>query len=323
MRAAAETVGDGLSAGDLVVVESTVPPRSCADVLTPLLAVESGLDPEAFGVAFCPERTASGRALRDIRGAYPKVVGGTDEAATRAARLVYEEITDNDVVPVDATTAECVKVFEGVYRDVNIALANELATFADELDADVREAIAVANTLPMCDIHDPGVGVGGHCIPYYPYFLLSEFETDGPLMQAAREVNDAMPVAVADRLIECLDGSGGMDDIRVVLLGVTYRAGVAETRKSPAIPLGERLIAAGADVAAVDPLIEGGDDLPFPLVSLDSVRESPPDAAVLVTHHDTFDGIDWDRLPPMVVLDGRGTLDIDSTHHDVLTVGRP
>jgi UDP-N-acetyl-D-mannosaminuronic acid dehydrogenase len=323
MRAAAETVGEGLSAGDLVIVESTVPPRTCADVLTPLLARESGLDPESFGVAFCPERTASGRALRDIRGAYPKVVGGTDAAATRAARFVYEEITDNDVLPVEATTAECVKVFEGVYRDVNIALANELATFADELDADVRDAISVANTLPMCDIHDPGVGVGGHCIPYYPYFLLSEFDTEGALMRTARAVNDAMPTRVADRLVERFESRGGIDGQRVVLLGVTYRPGVAETRKSPAIPLGERLVAAGADVSAVDPLLDDDGGLPFPLVSLDSLRDSSPAAVVVVTPHEEFGGIDWDTLDPMVVVDGRDAFDLDGTHHDVLTVGRP
>jgi UDP-N-acetyl-D-mannosaminuronic acid dehydrogenase len=114
LESAVATIAAGLDAGDLVVVESTVPPGTTAEVVAPTLASESNVDAGDFGVAFCPERTASGRALRDVRGAYPKVVGGIDAESTAVAELVYDAVTDNDVVPVtDATTAECVKVFEG------------------------------------------------------------------------------------------------------------------------------------------------------------------------------------------------------------------
>ena len=157
----ARDIARGLSPGDLVCVESTLPPGTCRDILAPLLRFESGLDADEFGLAFCPERTSSGRALADVRGSHPKVVGGVDAESTRAAATVYDELTSNEVIPVsDTTTAEAVKVFEGLYRDVNIALANELARFTDELGIDVREAIGVANTQPYCDIHDPGPGVG-------------------------------------------------------------------------------------------------------------------------------------------------------------------
>ena len=339
-------VAAGLEAGDTVVFESTLPPGATEDVLVPLLAAESGLDPDAFGVAFCPERTSSGRALRDVRGTHPKVVGGTDPEATRVAELVYDEVVDNELVPVsDARTAEAVKVFEGLYRDANIALANDLARLADDLDVDVREAIDAANTQPYCEIHTPGPGVGGHCIPYYPYFVLGWLDRDAPLVGTAREVNDAMPAFVADRVAEGLaaeerasDGAEGGDDgenaagdepartderepagatgatdtadrspeagtsvrdevptfdptadspaagdeaptfdptaggaaadgpdatdfedlsgANVAVLGLTYRAGVKETRASPGVAVCEQLAERGATVHAADPLVD-------------------------------------------------------------------
>jgi len=264
-------VASGLSPGDLVVVESTLPPRTSRDVLRPLLEDRSTVASEEFGLAFCPERTASGRALGDIRGAHPKVVGGDDDESTRVAELVYNEIVDNDVIPVsDTTTAEAVKVFEGLYRDANIALANELAKFTDELDIDVREAIDAANTQPFCDLHTPGPGVGGHCIPYYPYFVLNWLHGDAPLVATARRVNDGMPGFVVDTVSEGLaaaheaeeqndvyaaDG-GAVEDATVAVLGLTYRAGVQETRASPGVDICEDLDNRGAEVLAADPLVD-------------------------------------------------------------------
>ena len=325
LRAAVRDVGDGLSPGDLVVVESTVPPGTCEGLVRPLVSAESGLDPDEFGVAFCPERTASGRALRDIRGAYPKVVGGVDAESTRAAELVYEELTDNEVLPVsDATTAECVKVFEGIYRDVNIALANELARFTDELGVDVREAIDTANTQPFCDVHEPGPGVGGHCIPYYPQFLLSQFATDAPLIRTGREVNERMPLFTVQKLVQALERRDvDVDGASVLVFGVTYRSGVRETRESPAIAVADYLDRYGADVAAVDPLVEDGDvdDLAATRVALEDVEGMDPDAAVMVTPHDAFAAVDWTAFDPMVVVDGRDALDLGETDHDVYTIG--
>jgi UDP-N-acetyl-D-mannosaminuronic acid dehydrogenase len=317
-----ERVGSGLARGDVVVVESTVPPGTCRGTVTPALAGASGLAEEEFGVAFCPERTASGRALQDIRSAYPKVVGGKDPESTRVAELVYGEITSNDVIAVsDCTTAECVKVFEGVYRDVNIALANELARLAPELGVDVREAIRVANTQPFCEIHDPGPGVGGHCIPYYPYFLINGCETDVPLLRQTRAVNDSMATVTVERLSEELDSRGtALDGAEVVLLGVTYRPGVDETRASPALAVAERLRDAGAAVSAVDPVCSEMGVVDATPVSLDRLADLSPDAVVLVTGHEAFGDVDWDRLDPALVLDTRDALD-DVGPSDLVTLG--
>ena len=317
-----EDIAAGLQAGDLVVIESTVPPRTCEDVVVPRLAADSGLDPEAFGVAFCPERTESGRALQDIRGSWPKVVGGVDDESTRAAALVYDQVTDNDVVRAsDATTAEAVKVFEGAYRDVNIALANELATYTDALGIDVREAIAVANTVEESDILRPGPGVGGHCIPYYPYFLFGEFDVDSPLLRTARQVNDEMPAFVVGKLASLLANRGeSLDDASILVLGGTYRAGVAETRASPAIGLTETLAANGANVDIVDPMLDSFTEFDATPVSL-ADADKDYDGIVLVTAHAAFEGIDWAAFDDPIVVDTRAVLDPETVGHELYTVG--
>ncbi|QZP39697.1 nucleotide sugar dehydrogenase [Halobaculum magnesiiphilum] len=320
----ARDIAEGLAPGDLVCVESTLPPGTCRDVLAPLLRYESGLDDGEFGIAFCPERTSSGRALADVRGSHPKVVGGVDAESTRAAALAYDELTTNEVIPVsDTTTAEAVKVFEGLYRDVNIALANELARFTGELGIDVREAIDVANTQPYCDIHDPGPGVGGHCIPYYPYFVLNWLETPAPLLATAREVNDATPVHVVDLLEARIEERGdSLAGSTVVVLGITYRAGVAETRASPAIDICRTLDDRGATVYASDPLVDA-EGIPATWVHPEEVGAIDADAVVLATDHEEFDAIDWDAYPSSTVLiDTRDALDDDGLERDVYVVGR-
>jgi UDP-N-acetyl-D-mannosaminuronic acid dehydrogenase len=324
VRAAVTDIAQGLDPDDLVIVESTLPPGTTETVLGPLIESESGLNSDEFGLAFCPERTSSGRALRDIRGTHPKIVGGATEESTRAAVDIYEALVDNDVIPVsDATTAEMVKVFEGLYRDVNIALANELARFADELDRDVREAIAAANTQPYCDLHTPGPGVGGHCIPYYPYFIINWLTTDAPLLETSRSINDAMPTFVADKALEGLAAKSiEPDDATALVLGLTYRAGVRETRASPAYGVCDRLSEAGVDVLATDPLVDA-DGFAATNVSLVDAFDEDLDAVVLVTDHEEFDAIDWTSFDdPLVVVDGRDALDLADTDHLVYTVGR-
>jgi UDP-N-acetyl-D-mannosaminuronic acid dehydrogenase len=323
LEAVVEDVATGLAPGDQVIVECTVPPRTCEEYVAPTLAARSGLDRDEFGVAFCPERTSSGRALEDIRGAYPKVVGGIDGEATLVCELIYSEITSNDVLSVaDAATAEAVKLFEGLYRDVNIALANELGTLADDLGIDVTEAIETANTQPFCDIHDPGPGVGGHCIPWYPHFVMSRVERETPLLRTARDVNDSMPAFTVEQLERELDAEGvDLADARVLVLGVTYRPGVKETRASPAIPIVSQLSTAGTDVFAADPMVDPGEYGATP-VSVEDVTDDEYDAAVLVTPHAEFDAIDWTALDDLVVIDGRRTLDLADTDHRVYAIGR-
>jgi UDP-N-acetyl-D-mannosaminuronic acid dehydrogenase len=317
------TVGSGLSPGDIVFVESTVPPRTTADRVVPGLCEASGLEAGEFGAAACPERTVSGQALQDVRGTHPKVVGGVDDESTRTAELVYGEITDNEVIATsDAATAEAVKVFEGVYRDVNIALANQLACYNPAMDIDVNEAIAVANTQPFCEIHDPGPGVGGHCIPVYPYFLSDEFDTSSSLLTVARETNDAMPDYAVSNLEAILDARGvALESATVLLLGMTYKANIEELRNAPSIPLARKLRECGATVYAVDPLLDDWSTLEDvePLALAESTDRAV-DAVVLVTPHDEFADLDWDRFDAPI-LDGRDAIDTSEVEQPVYTIG--
>jgi UDP-N-acetyl-D-mannosaminuronic acid dehydrogenase len=321
-RAVAD-IGSGLAPGDLVLVESTVPPGTCRELVQPGLVEASGLAPDAFGLAFCPERTASGTALRDIRTAYPKVVGGRDPESTRAAGLVYEEVTDNEVLTVEGcTAAECVKLFEGVYRDVNIALANEFAWLADELPVDVNAAIDVANTQPYCDIHTPGPGVGGHCIPYYPYFLAEAVDTSLPLVGRARETNESMPAYTVGRLRVELDRAGtAVSEAAVAVLGVTYRPGVDETRASPARPIASMLADRGAEVYLSDPVCSDFSEFAGSPVTIDVLPALDLDAVVIVTAHEEFESVAWDHIDDVVVVDGRQATDPEEIPHPVYTIG--
>ncbi|WP_396613390.1 nucleotide sugar dehydrogenase (plasmid) [Haloferax sp. S1W] len=324
LEAAARGIASGIDPGDQIIVECTVPPGTSTDRIVPLVAAESGVHEGEFGVAFCPERTSSGRALQDIRGAYPKIVGGVDAESTRVAELIYGELTTNDIITMsDATTAEAVKVFEGVYRDVNIALANELAQIGDDLGFDANAAIEAANTQPYCDIHTPGPGVGGHCIPYYPYFLTSQTSADTPLLRTAREVNDGMPSFVVSKLTVLLQERGiDVDGSRLLVLGLTYRPGVAETRATPAKPIVDSLVELGGEVFVCDPILNDVSAFGGTPVDLNDISTLTLDGVVVVTPHDEFDAIDWDAFDDVVIIDGRNTLDLpDRPDRHVYTIG--
>ncbi len=333
--AVVDAIATGLDAGDAVFVESTVPPRTCADRIAPRLADGSGLDPGTFGVAFCPERTSSGNALRDIREAYPKVVGGVDAESTRVAELVYGAVTDNDVIVAsDATTAEATKVFGGVYRDVNIGLANEFARYADAIGIDVREAIAASNTQPFSRILSPGPGVGGHCIPVYPYFLLEEFSVDSPLVRIARAVNDEMPSYTVDRVRAMLAAEYGngtavsspspgvLDGSRILVLGATYRPGVDELRNAPSYEVIEGLARRGSTVEVCDPVATDLSGFAASAVSMATAARGSYDAVVVVTPHEEFSAFAWDDLAPTAVLDCHGAVELGDTDHRTYTLGR-
>lgn len=324
LTAAVESIGGGLSPGDLVIVESTVPPRTTIDHVRPLLAETSGLRLEEFGVAACPERTVSGNALNDIRGTHPKVVGGVDAESSRVATLIYGEITDNEIIQTsDATIAEAVKVFEGVYRDVNIGLANQLATYADEMDADVTEAIDVANTQPFCDIHTPGPGVGGHCIPVYPHFLTGRFDVADELLPTARAVNDGMAEYTVSMLEQILAVHGiTSEQPRILLVGLTYKANIGELRNAPALSVARHLREKGATVLGVDPMIDDWEELTdIERVDRSELTDVEIDAVVYITPHEEFEQVAWSAID-VPILDSRQSLDSD-TDATVYHLGGP
>ncbi len=252
MDAAVEAIGPGVHRGSVVIFETTLPVGDTRTRYVPRLESLSGLTADRdFFVAFSPERLYSGSAIRNL-ATYPKLVGGIGEASGQRAAAFYASVLDAEIVLMgSAEAAEFAKLADTTYRDVNIALANEFARYADRVGVDITEVITAANSQPYSHIHQPGIGVGGHCIPVYPRFLLAR-APDMEIVAASRRVNDEQVDLVIGRVREFL---GGLDGVGVLVLGLTYRAGVNELAYSRAIPLIEGLVAGGASVLAFDPLL--------------------------------------------------------------------
>ena len=310
---AVEGLASRLRAGDLVVVESTSPVGSTESVSARLARLRPDLAfPHAHGddsdvrVAYCPERVLPGNALAELVG-NDRVIGGVSPSCARAARRLYETFVEGECHLTDARTAEMVKLSENAFRDVNIAFANELSVVCDALGVDPWAMIRLANRHPRVDILQPGPGVGGHCIPVDPWFIVhSELERT-PLIRAARMVNDAKPEWVARRVVEtCADLDGPV----VACLGLAYKSDTDDLRESPSIAVvrGIRRMFEGP-ILVVEPHV---DTLPeelsadsCELVELQEALDSA-DVVVLLTDHTGFMEIDPRSLDGKKVLDSRG-----------------
>ena len=326
LDAALVAVGKGLRKGALVVVETTLPVGTTREHVAPILERESHLHAgKDFYVAFSPERLYSGRVFADL-AKYPKIVGGIDGESTRRAVEFYRSALDAEIRPVgNAETAEFSKLAETTYRDVNIALANQLAVYAGSRGADASEAFAAANTQPFSHIHRPGIGVGGHCIPVYPHFLLSD-STDGELdlVRTARAINDGMAEKCVAWLAEAL---GDLDRKRVLVLGLSYREDVKELAFSTALSVIDLLRRQGAVVLANDPHFTHAELAPLEVEVVDLDGNIAIDAVVVQALHREYRDLDWSRFEGLrVVLDGRGTLDAAALLEQgvrVITVAQP
>lgn len=252
---AAEAILPILRPGNLVVLESTSPPRTTIDLVAPILE-RSGLKAGAdFYLAYTPERVLPGQILRElIENA--RVIGGIDRASAEAGRDLYGLFVRGEIILTDATTAEMVKLMENTYRDINIAIANEFSRLADRFGIDAWETIQIANLHPRVKILKPGPGVGGHCIGVDPWFLVEAAPDLARLISAARQVNDSQPAFVVDlirRALGCEDSGVDLTGKRITLLGLSYKPDVDDLRESPAIEIANRLVEAGAIVRAYEP----------------------------------------------------------------------
>lgn len=315
LDAATRSIGAALRPGTLVSYETTLPVGTTRGRFAPLLGEVSGLEAgRDFHLVHSPERVFSGRVFRDLRR-YPKLVGGVTEACTEAGVRFYERVLTFDDRPDlprpngvwalgSVEAAEMAKLAETTYRDVNIALANEFARFAEERGLDVFEIIEAANSQPFSHIHRPGVAVGGHCIPVYPRFYLSE-DPGARLPAVAREVNLGVPgrvvSAVADRL-------GGLEGATVAVLGASYRGAVKETAFSGVFDLVAEIDARGGRAVVHDPLYTAEELERLGLAPYELGQRV--EAAILQADHREYLGLRPADLPGCRVLyDGRGFLD--------------
>jgi len=332
--AATAAIGAGLQRGTLVIYETTLPVGTTAQRFAHILESRTQLKTgQDFYLAYSPERVSSGRIFQDLR-IYPKVVGGIDERSTSAAVAFYRSVLDADIIAMASTDeAEFVKLIETTYRDVNIALANEFACFADVHGLDVAAAITAANSQPYSLIHAPGVGVGGHCIPVYPYFLLAGLQDSHAqihdsnqqmltLPHHARHINDAM-AEYAIRRIEAVTGS--LAHQCVLILGVAYRGDVREVAFTSAKLLQDALLEHGATVYVDDPLFSEDELRALGYSPLPAQLEGQVLAIILQAHHRVYQLLDFSQFTScQVVLDGRHALDrekIESLGMSYMAIG--
>jgi UDP-N-acetyl-D-glucosamine dehydrogenase len=281
-----------LQPGQLVVLESTTYPGTTRERLAPILE-ESGLSAGSdFHLAFSPERIDPGRTDYTVRTT-PKLVGGLTEPCSERARELYELICEQVVVLSGPEAAELSKLLENIFRSVNIAFVNELAQLCDRLKIDVWEVIDAASTKPFGFMRfDPGPGMGGHCLPIDPFYLAfkaREHDFYPEFIELAGKMNQAQPAFCAERIDRALNEAGKpVKGSKIVLLGVSYKAGVGDTRESPALKIASLLRDLGGDVSYHDPHVPELPQLGLESVDLDAAL-STADVAAIVTAHPSLD----------------------------------
>lgn len=254
VEAALESICPVLKPGNLVIIESTIPPMTCREFAAPLLARRTGLSaPGDIMLAHCPERILPGDIWNEIVH-NDRLIGGMDEASTKAAAAVYSSFVKGALIETNDLVAELSKLMENTYRDINIALANELSLICERLDVDPLAAIRLANLHPRVNILSPGIGVGGHCIPVDPWFLKEVAPYDSRLITTARLVNDEMPARVAGKIRRAVKD---IRDARILAIGAGYKRNCEDVRESPATEIVHILREDGFNVVHRDPLVAG------------------------------------------------------------------
>lgn len=252
VQSAVEAICGYLRPGNLVVLESTVPPMTCKSVVKPLIEKHTSLRvPEDIMLAHCPERILPGDIFYEIVH-NDRLIGGLDERSTLAAAELYSVFVEGELHLTDDVSAELSKLMENTYRDVNIALANEFAQICETLDVDARTVIGFANKHPRVRIMSPGIGVGGHCIPVDPWFLKEVAPYNSRLITMARLVNDEMPHRIAAKIRKTV---ADIPSPRILALGASYKKNCEDMRESPAIEIVQELRNDGYRVDHYDPLV--------------------------------------------------------------------
>jgi len=283
VEAAAASIVPYLRPGNLVIVESTVSPGCCAEVVGSILR-GTGMNPGTdFSLAHCPERVLPGQALYELEH-NPRIIGGYSHACAEEALKFYRSFVAGDLIPTGLMEAEIAKLTENAYRDVCLAFVNSLAGMCEKAGVDVDKVIELANHHPRVNLLKPGAGVGGHCIPVDPWFLIQEFPEETDLLRAARFVNDQRPQKIVNSILEQARESGMLSP-QIAALGVTYKENVCDVRESPALEIVSLLQAEGLEVRVCDPVANGRS--PVPGVPLEEAL-SGADVVLGLVGHDYF-----------------------------------
>lgn len=309
VEAATNSILGLLKQGDLVILESTSPPETTTKLVVPILK-KSGLKiGEDLFVAHCPEKVLPGYIIRELVE-NKRIVGGINEKSAQMAKEVYETFVKGEIILTDSTTAEMVKVMENTYRDVNIALANELAKIAYKLGISAWDVVRLSNFHPRVNLHNPGPGVGGHCISVDPWFIVEKNPELAILIRNAREINDSMPEFTYNLVLEQVKD---IPNPKITVLGLTYKPDIDDIRESPAIEIVHMLEKnPNLRVSLCDPHVKGFGDK---LLSLNAALEGS-DCVLLAVNHKEFEAINPADIAHLVnnkiIVDTRNALNCEA-----------
>jgi UDP-N-acetyl-D-glucosamine dehydrogenase len=313
VKKAASDIGRSISKGAFVSLETSVPPGTTRNIVAREIEDVSGLKAgESFYVSYSPERISEGRALQDLEENYEKVVSGINETSLDIASQFYSKIAKKGVIRMSSLeAAEAEKLFEGIYRDVNIALANELASYCESFNLDFWEIRSAANSQPHCYLHKPGLGVGGACIPVYPWFVINQAEEIGnvlELVKTARRVNDQQPSKVLGAVVKAIRPGE-----KVAVLGLAFRGDVDDDRFSPSYTVINELEHRSAELWVHDDFVNESSNHNFKLTSDLEAAVRGAKLVIVATDHSeykTLSFMDIARIaaPDAIIIDARGVL---------------
>ncbi|NPV90438.1 MAG: nucleotide sugar dehydrogenase [Firmicutes bacterium] len=288
--AATEAIVPCLREGNAVVLESTSPTGTVAELMVPILEKSGLVIGEQLYVAHSPERVLPGKILIELVE-NTRIVGGINRKSAEVVRDLYKIFVRGEIFITDATTAEMCKMMENTYRDVNIALANELAIICERAGINAWEVIELCNKHPRVNLHQPGPGVGGHCIAIDPWFIVEKFPKESKIIKMARDTNDSMPHYVYEKIEETLKDVSGMKTVTV--LGITYKPDVDDLRESPILHLIELLKENGNyAIKVTDPYVKKHENLENSV--LNAAKGS--DLLLLGVHHQEYKNLDLNLL---------------------------
>lgn len=288
---AVKTILPFIKKGNVIIVESTIGPRSMDDYVKPLVEEAGFVIGEDVYLVHCPERVLPGQILHEL--VYNnRIVGGITPACTEAGARVYSAFVKGEMIKTNAKTAEMSKLMENTFRDVNIALANELAKVCNELEIDALDVIEMANKHPRVNLHQPGPGVGGHCLAVDPYFIVAKAPETAKLIDLSRSINTLMPYYVADNVNALLEKTNGKT---ITVFGLTYKGNVDDIRESPAMEIYEILKEQGRyEVRAYDPHVKKD----FVINDIEEAVEES-DLILILADHNEFKELNWAQLSNM------------------------
>ena len=306
---ACESIKKGLKKGNLVIIESTVPPETGINVIKPLLEESGLICVEDFYLSYSPERALPNNTIYEMTH-NARIIGGFNEKSADLTAQLYSYITQGEIIKVkNITSAEMVKLMENTYRDVNIALSNELAKICEKINVNANEVINAANYHPRVNLHTPGPGVGGHCIPIDPYFLIEIAEKYGEtakLISDSRLINDSMPDHVLSILSKFNDGIS-----TVSVLGIAYKGNVDDVRETPSKKLIELLIKNEYKVVAHDPIVKKEVIETFNVDSVSYADSLKSDCIIIMTDHDMYKELKPEQVKDKLVISTKPILDSD------------